>query len=324
MDSSGNPTVRRIHRIINDEMSSPRLKELTLVRVISSNCSFGCISGVVEGTDIGVTLCLVHHRRQRLLGGWPRVGDLVGAAHLWASVYEARTLILQEELVQNLLLQQAASAALGQCLPHDIVVRTTKCRPARLGASRRVKRSVCNVCPAHSRILLIGSRDCRMDTLAFADHWSESTHEATALPTSIRAELPLASRFVHSPPHLVHLLFMKELTAPPMRSRSVPRCTLRWCSSTCGESTSLCDAGALRHPVLHERACPPRRVFSPLADDDAPVTSCLHGRPHLQYTYCVWCREHLLRVPTLDIPANSRPSMRCSRCVSVLRVGLRE
>jgi len=93
-------------------MAKGSIQRLTLVRVTTANISFGCMSGIIEGTDIPVTVKLVHHRRQRLLGGWPRPGDLVGAQHEVHSVYVARTLMRQEELhVQQLM---------RRCLPYDI------------------------------------------------------------------------------------------------------------------------------------------------------------------------------------------------------------
>ena len=90
----------------------PCVKQLALVRVQSANVSFGCMSGTLEGTDVTVTVKLVSHRRQRLLGGWPRVGDLVGAEHLYHSVYEPRILICQEDLQLQKVLRRF--------LPHDL------------------------------------------------------------------------------------------------------------------------------------------------------------------------------------------------------------
>jgi hypothetical protein len=51
-----------------DENDSPRVKNLTLIRVVSSNLSFGCMYGRVCGTEAPVTLSLFTHRRQRMLG----------------------------------------------------------------------------------------------------------------------------------------------------------------------------------------------------------------------------------------------------------------
>lgn len=82
------------------------VRRLTLVRVKSANLSFGCMAGVVEGTDTPVTLKLVCHRRQRLLGGWPREGDLVGCEHDVHSVYEPRILLHQEDLATQKLMRR--------------------------------------------------------------------------------------------------------------------------------------------------------------------------------------------------------------------------
>ena len=76
----------------------PRTRELTLVRVQSNNISFGCMAGTIEGTDTPVTLKLLDHRRQRLLGGWPQRGDLVGAQHEVHSVYDPRVLMKADDL----------------------------------------------------------------------------------------------------------------------------------------------------------------------------------------------------------------------------------
>uniref|UniRef100_A0A7S4M2J9 Uncharacterized protein n=1 Tax=Prymnesium polylepis TaxID=72548 RepID=A0A7S4M2J9_9EUKA len=94
------------------ENAQRHMRKLSLVRIVSSNLNFGCMTGLLEGTDIPVTLALLTSRKQRLLGGWPRVGDIVGCEHVAHSVYEPRTLLLQEELQSMLLLRR--------CLPYDI------------------------------------------------------------------------------------------------------------------------------------------------------------------------------------------------------------
>ena len=94
-------------------METPtRTRDLTLVRVQSSNLSFGCMAGTIEGTDTPVTLKLLHHRRQRLLGGWPKPGDLVGAQHEVHSVYDPRILLKEEDLQMYELMRH--------CIPYDI------------------------------------------------------------------------------------------------------------------------------------------------------------------------------------------------------------
>ena len=91
-----------------------RWRQLTLVRVIDSNLHFGCITGCVDGEpDIPVTISLVQHKRQRLVGGvLPRVGDLVGCYHVCHSVFEPRFLLQADEL--------AAHTLLRSLLPFDI------------------------------------------------------------------------------------------------------------------------------------------------------------------------------------------------------------
>eukprot|EP00966_Prymnesium_polylepis_P289443 6686044-Prymnesium_polylepis.1 len=72
------------------ENAQRHMRKLSLVRIVSSNLNFGCMTGLLEGTDIPVTLALLTSRKQRLLGGWPRVGDIVGCEHVAHSVYEPR------------------------------------------------------------------------------------------------------------------------------------------------------------------------------------------------------------------------------------------
>ncbi|KAL1518433.1 hypothetical protein AB1Y20_002725 [Prymnesium parvum] len=96
----------------NLEVMHASATRLTLVRVVSGNLSFGCMLGTLDGTDTPVTVTLVSHRRQKLLGGWPREGDLVGCEHIVHSVYEPRILLLKEEL--------EAHRFLRRCLPYDI------------------------------------------------------------------------------------------------------------------------------------------------------------------------------------------------------------
>ena len=74
---------------------------------------FGCMRGLIEGTDVPVTVSFFSHRRQRLIGGWPREGDVVACERLHSSVFEPRTLLLKEEL--------GAWAALRNRLPFDVV-----------------------------------------------------------------------------------------------------------------------------------------------------------------------------------------------------------
>ena len=70
------------------------------------------ISGEIEGTNVPVNLSLLTHRRQRILGGMPEVGDVIGAVHVIHSIYEPRLLLLKDELQQNLMLRRV--------LPYDI------------------------------------------------------------------------------------------------------------------------------------------------------------------------------------------------------------
>ena len=71
------------------------------------------MAGHIEGQpNKPVTLSLLQHRRQRLLGGLPRAGDVVGCEHVIHSIYEPRLLFLKEELQQMLLLRRF--------LPYDI------------------------------------------------------------------------------------------------------------------------------------------------------------------------------------------------------------
>ena len=97
------------------DMDSPRTKPLTWVRVASANLSFGCMVGHVEGGEFNgqmVTVSLVSHRRQRLLGGWPRVGDLVGCEWMRHSIFLAHVLLHKEDVI--------ATCFLRRCLPADL------------------------------------------------------------------------------------------------------------------------------------------------------------------------------------------------------------
>ncbi len=71
------------------------------------------MAGHIEGTDTPVTLSIFTHRHQRLLGGWPRAGDIVGCEHVIHSVYEPRTLLYKEEVCAQLMLRRN--------LPYDII-----------------------------------------------------------------------------------------------------------------------------------------------------------------------------------------------------------
>ena len=102
-------------------------QQLSLVRVISNNLSFGCMMGRLEGTDIPVTLNLVTDRKEKLLvegGNWPRAGDLVGCEHVVHSVYLPKVLMIKEELEAQNLLRRAfgvfADALPDNFLPYDI------------------------------------------------------------------------------------------------------------------------------------------------------------------------------------------------------------
>ena len=90
-------------------------KPLTVVRVVSTNLNFGCLQGRIEGSETPATVLIFHHRRQRLLGGYPKVGDLLGCEQVHpdtGSVYEPRVLMLSEEVV--------ALTHLRRYLPDDI------------------------------------------------------------------------------------------------------------------------------------------------------------------------------------------------------------
>ena len=92
-----------------DSPTGKRQNDLSLVRVTSSNLMFGCMIGTVEGGEndgMTVTVSLVAHRRQRLLGGWPRVGDVVGCEHIYHSIYLAHVLMLQEDLTAQCMLRR--------------------------------------------------------------------------------------------------------------------------------------------------------------------------------------------------------------------------
>lgn len=72
------------------------------------------MAGHIEGSPhLPVTLHIFDNRRQRLLGGLPRAGDVVGCAHMCHSVYEPKLLFLQEEFQQMLYLRRR--------LPYDII-----------------------------------------------------------------------------------------------------------------------------------------------------------------------------------------------------------
>ena len=90
----------------------PGIRRLHLVRVVSNELNFGCLVGKLEESDTPVTVMLVSHRRQRLLGVWPRQGDLVGCEHVVHSVYEPRVLLQEKDLLLQYMLRR--------CLPYDI------------------------------------------------------------------------------------------------------------------------------------------------------------------------------------------------------------
>mmetsp|Transcript_5675 Transcript_5675/g.15070 ORF Transcript_5675/g.15070 Transcript_5675/m.15070 type:complete len:132 (-) Transcript_5675:795-1190(-) len=105
-------TTRGVAKQVTSGSAGSPVRQLALVRVQSANLSFGCMEGILEGTDVRVTIKLVSHRRQRLLGGWPKVGDLVGCDHLIHSIFEPRVLIVNEEL--------QAWRMLRRWLPYDL------------------------------------------------------------------------------------------------------------------------------------------------------------------------------------------------------------
>lgn len=78
---------------------------LTLLRVESANLNFGCLECTVEGTDTPATLVLLDNRHQRVVGGLPRVGDVVGCEHVCHSVYSPRIRLAAEELAVHTMLR---------------------------------------------------------------------------------------------------------------------------------------------------------------------------------------------------------------------------
>ena len=93
-----------------DARSTP----LALVRVVSNNLNFGCLQGVVEGTDIPVWMMLFENTkpRMRLLGEWPKKGDLLACEHVRHSVYNPRVYLDDENLHAQLLMSQRLPMAL--------------------------------------------------------------------------------------------------------------------------------------------------------------------------------------------------------------------
>lgn len=88
------------------------VRKLTMVQVQSSNLSFGCMAGRLDGTDTPVTVKILHGRKDRVLGGWPRAGDFVACVHVVHSIYEPKVLIYKEDLHRQRML--------GRLLPDDV------------------------------------------------------------------------------------------------------------------------------------------------------------------------------------------------------------
>ena len=47
--------------------TSPHTRELTLLRIKSSNLCFGCLEAVIEGTNVPASCEIFQNRRQRLI-----------------------------------------------------------------------------------------------------------------------------------------------------------------------------------------------------------------------------------------------------------------
>ena len=70
---------------------------LQCVTVLTGHLNWGCMVGeCADGRQVTVQLC--EHRRQRLLGGWPMRGDVLGCVELHHSVYEPKVLMKGDDL----------------------------------------------------------------------------------------------------------------------------------------------------------------------------------------------------------------------------------
>lgn len=78
--------------------------KLQCVTIVTGHLNWGCMVGQCDGRQVTVQIC--EHRRQRLIGGWPVRGDILGCELLHDSVFEPRLLLKGEDLRLTRLLRQ--------------------------------------------------------------------------------------------------------------------------------------------------------------------------------------------------------------------------